>query len=310
MNGSGTNYSLSQAPSQIGTKSYSIGVYDASNNLKSSLFSGSYDVKKLNVAPTLSFMSGNSTATVGASYSVQLQGNDNDSNLRLITINWGDGSSNSQNASNGSMLTFSHTYSSANSFTWSATAIDSANASSSAVSKTVSVSTAVVTPPVTSTSGYSKIANNGSTLSDSAQLGANSNDWACTKDNKTGLIWEVKTTDGGLRDYKNFYSWYEPDATKNGGDAGYQNYGTCKGSQCDTYAFTNAVNANGLCGKTDWRMPTVAELMKLVVCSDGKSDTDGSCTNYMTVTSPTINTTYFPNTNYLFWSSSPYANYK
>ena len=35
MNGSGTNYSLSQAPSQIGTKSYSIGVYDASNNLKS-----------------------------------------------------------------------------------------------------------------------------------------------------------------------------------------------------------------------------------------------------------------------------------
>ncbi|MEN9597607.1 MAG: hypothetical protein RL236_2041, partial [Pseudomonadota bacterium] len=51
------------------------------------------------------------------------------------------------------------------------------------------------------------------------------------------------------------------------------------------------------------------ELMQLVFCSDGKSDTDGSCTNYMTVTGPTINTTYFPNTpSHFFWSSSPNAN--
>jgi len=58
----------------------------------------------------------------------------------------------------------------------------------------------------------------------------------------------------------------------------------------------------------DWRLPTKYELMQLVFCSDGKSDTDGSCTNYMTVTRPTINTTYFPNTpSDWFWSSSPVA---
>ena len=167
-------------------------------------------------------------------------------------------------------------------------------------------------PPVntapSSATGYTKISNSGATLPATAQLGANPNDWACTKDNKTGLIWEVKTTDGGVQDWKSTYSWYEPDAKKNGDGAGYQNLGTCKGSNCDTYAFTKAVNAKGLCGKKDWRMPTKDELVKLVVCSDGK-DAYGSCTkNYKTVTSPTINTTYFPNTpSTWFWSSSPYA---
>ena len=300
MSGSGTSFSTVQAPTQIGQQIFSVGIYDANNILKSNSMTGNFEIVKANTFPTLSFMSGNTTATVGTSYSVQLQGNDSDNNLSLITINWGDGSSNSQNASNGSTLTFSHTYSSANSFTWSATAIDSANASSSAVSKTVSVSTAVVTPPVTSTSGYSKIANNGSTLSDSAQLGANPNDWACTKDNKTGLIWEVKTTDGGLRDINNYYSWYEPDASKNGGVAGKQNGGTCKGSQCDTYAFTNAVNAKSLCGKKDWRMPTVEELKGLL--------TTTPTVNQPLNDSLYIDATYFPNsTNNWFWSSSPYA---
>ena len=141
----------------------------------------------------------------------------------------------------------------------------------------------------------------GTTLTDTAVLGSGSNDWACTKDNKTGLTWEVKTDDGGLRDYKNSYSWYEPDASKNGGNAGYKNLGNCKGSQCDTYAFTNAVNAQGLCGKNDWRMPTIDELKGLL-------------TTQSTINQPLnklsyIDATYFPNMNTnWFWSSSPHAN--
>jgi hypothetical protein len=162
--------------------------------------------------------------------------------------------------------------------------------------------------------GYTKISNSGTVLPDTATLGSGANDWACTKDNKTGLTWEVKTDDGGLRDKDWYYSWYKPSGD-NGGFAGYTD--TTNGTpncstqnNCNTDAFTNAVNTKGLCGKKDWRMPTKDELMKLVVCSDGKYETDGSCTNFSSVTKPTINSTYFPNTvSSWYWSSSPDANY-
>ena len=165
------------------------------------------------------------------------------------------------------------------------------------------------------TFSYTKIANDGSELPKTAKLGTNPKDWACTKDNNTGLIWEVKTTDGGLRDSTKTYQWYEPDASKNGGFAGYENGGQ------NTYAYPPAVNAQGLCGAKDWRLPTIQELGELLVCSDGQYKTWNSsnnvdknlidCTNYGsgTLTRPTINTTYFPDIkdNYWFWSSSPGA---
>jgi hypothetical protein len=155
--------------------------------------------------------------------------------------------------------------------------------------------------PTASTFSYAKISNSGATLPATAKLGTGTTDWACTKDNQTGLIWEVKTTDGGLRDMNNAYTWYEPDASKNGGNAGYQNLGTCKGSQCDTYAFTKAVNAKGLCGKKDWRMPTIEELKGLLTTTL----TFNQPLNYKFY----IDATYFPNTNTWFWSSSPYADF-
>jgi hypothetical protein len=178
----------------------------------------------------------------------------------------------------------------------------------------VIVSTAEINTIPISTTGYTKISNSGAILPDTAKLGSGSNDWACTKDNKSGLTWEVKTDDGGLRDKDWTYSWYKPSGD-NGGFAGYTDttYGAPNCStkdNCNTDAFTNAVNAKGLCGKNDWRMPTKDELMKLVYCSDGKYDTDGACTNYTSVTRPTINSTYFPNTlSDWYWSSSPYAGY-
>jgi hypothetical protein len=164
------------------------------------------------------------------------------------------------------------------------------------------------------TSVYTKISNSGAVLPDTATLGSGANDWACTKDNKTGLTWEVKTDDGGLRDKDWYYSWYKPSGD-NGGSVGYtdvhKDWGVPNCStkdNCNTYAFTNAVNAKGLCGKKDWRMPTVDELKTLVYCSDGKYNTDGSCTNDNSVVQPVINTTYFPNTMLrLYWPSSLYA---
>lgn len=161
--------------------------------------------------------------------------------------------------------------------------------------------------------GYTKISNSGAVLPYSAKLGSGDNDWACTKDGKTGLVWEVKTDDGGLRDKDWTYSWYKPSGD-NGGNAGYTD--TTDGApncstkdNCNTDAFTNTVNAKGLCGKKDWRMPTVDELKTLVYCSDGKYDKNGSCTNSGSISTPTINSTYFPNTYDLYWSSSPYDSF-
>ena len=139
---------------------------------------------------------------------------------------------------------------------------------------------------------YTKISNTGATLPNSAVLGNASNDWACTKDNRTGLIWEVKTKDGGLRDMDNKYTNYPGDNSSTNADG-----------------FASEVNKQTLCGVANWRLPTKQELMALVNCSDGKYNVDRSCVNYENLSQPTINTTYFPNTkSYMFWTSSLDAN--
>lgn len=163
---------------------------------------------------------------------------------------------------------------------------------------------------------YTKVSNTGNDLDASAALGGNADDWGCTRDNITGLLWEVKTTDGGLRDTGWSYTWYS-DATRgdgtsnelNAGDAGVENGGTCfnqydittndTGNYCDTAGFVAAVNASGLCGFTDWRLPTRRELETLI---------------HFGAQNPAIDTNYFPNTAALFgdyywisatWPSSP-----
>ena len=132
--------------------------------------------------------------------------------------------------------------------------------------------------------------------------------WACVKDNVTGLIWEVKTDDDGLHDKDWTYTWYEPDSSKNGGDAGTQNAGSCGStSPCDTHSYVPAVNAAGWCGAKDWRMPTVDELSGIARLDRYQ---------YPATDAPAIDTDFFPNTTSttaqygyyaVFWSSSPVA---
>jgi predicted secreted protein len=108
----------------------------------------------------------------------------------------------------------------------------------------------------------------------------------------TGLVWEVKTTNG-LHSQGNLYSWYNPDAAVNGGAPGVQNGGRCEGSKCDTYAYVQEVNKQGLCGAKDWRLPGRKELHAIVDNGHDK---------------PAIDTSYFPNTPAShFWTASPYA---
>lgn len=142
---------------------------------------------------------------------------------------------------------------------------------------------------------YTKIASNGSVLPASATS------WNCVRDNLTGLTWEVKTNDGGLRDMDWTYTWYDDIHTdNNGGDPGYTGSNTCGGTlpngQCNAQAFVAAVNAVGLCGNSDWRLPTRRELQGLVDYG-------------IAYPGPTIDSTYFPNTAQSWYlSSSTYAN--
>ncbi len=144
---------------------------------------------------------------------------------------------------------------------------------------------------------FTKIANNGSVLSATAALGSAPTDWACTKDNVTGLIWEIKTTTG-LRNKDHSYTWYNSNAATNGGAVGTASGGTCAATgRCDTEKFAADVNAAGLCGATDWRMPTDDELVTIVDYG-------------IAYPGPTIDTTWFPNTIASgFWSASADAGY-
>ncbi len=122
--------------------------------------------------------------------------------------------------------------------------------------------------------------------------GEGSRNWGCTRDNVTGLVWEVKDT-SGLQASGNTYSWHSPDKGLNGGAPGSKNGGQCEGGDCDTHAFVQKINEQKLCGRSDWRLPTRQELLSIVDNSNFK---------------PAVDTRFFPNTvPAYYWSSSPYA---
>jgi len=131
---------------------------------------------------------------------------------------------------------------------------------------------------------YTKISNLGLPLEEEALLGAGDNDWACTRDNNTSLIWEIKTTDGGPRDADWLYTWFSTDAAINGGVVGTQNLpeGECGNTieNCNTTEYRDWINSVGLCGWTDWRVPSSTELGGL---------SSGS------IFSPSVDTIFFPN---------------
>jgi Protein of unknown function (DUF1566) len=155
---------------------------------------------------------------------------------------------------------------------------------------------------------YTKICNSGQsagsgTCPASPALGAGTNDWGCTRDNVTSLIWEIKTAGvTELRSTAHTYAWYSTDAATNGGNEGSVGSNTCAAtlpsSQCNTKAFATAVNAVGLCGATDWRLPNRKELQSIV--DYGKPS--------FSPAQPVVDLGYFPNTRrYYYWSSSSYA---
>lgn len=78
---------------------------------------------------------------------------------------------------------------------------------------------------------------------DGGALPNDADTWDCVRDQVTGLIWENKT-DAGLRDWSRQFAFGDGPDAANG--------------------YVDAVNAQGLCGFRDWRLPSVAELQDLV----------------------------------------------
>ena len=152
---------------------------------------------------------------------------------------------------------------------------------------------------------YQKIDRNGKPL----ERGVSA--WGCVLDEVSGLMWEVKhPVDGeygnaGLHDGDDLFTWYSSVRVENGGAIGDWNsrFNQCAGfeegkpmSFCNMEEFTRRVNEQGLCGYSDWRIPSRPELDSLV--NFGR-------------TMPAIDTEYFPNTkNEFYWSRSATAGFK
>ncbi len=117
----------------------------------------------------------------------------------------------------------------------------------------------VFTPLVQGGDIYTKLDGEGRELPDDAPS------WAMVKDNTTGLIWEVKTSDGSIHDKDKTFKWKKLEKE-----------------------FFSELNKDKFGGFDDWRLPLDEELNTVV---------DKQASN------PKINTNYFPNTEAVpFWA--------
>ena len=88
--------------------------------------------------------------------------------------------------------------------------------------------------------------------------------WSCVRDNISGLIWETKQPagTGSVSDTNYTYTWSLQSNTASGNRQEYNNH--CALKICDTNSFVEEINIQNLCGGTDWRIPTVSELMSII----------------------------------------------
>ncbi|KXO07716.1 hypothetical protein AKG98_2184 [Moritella sp. JT01] len=117
-------------------------------------------------------------------------------------------------------------------------------------------------------------------------------EWFCVLDNKTKLMWEVKTVigSGDVNDADYIYSWFKSSDADFNGHGVTENGGICvDSSSCDTEKFKIAMNELDWCGYNDWRLPTRLELQSII--------------NYSQII-PAVETVFFPHAQSLnYWTA-------
>jgi len=114
--------------------------------------------------------------------------------------------------------------------------------------------------------------------------------WSIVRDNTTGLVWELKDSNNGTADYDNphdadnRYTWFEDNASRNGGDPG------MPGTATDTSDFIESLNSRSFGGYSDWRLPSAKELIWVL-----DRGVDGP---------PYISSFYFPRTADEYWTAT------
>ncbi|WP_169314633.1 DUF1566 domain-containing protein [Thiothrix nivea] len=117
------------------------------------------------------------------------------------------------------------------------------------------------------------------------------------KDNTTSLVWEIKSNTAGDPRYREWlYQLGHGGMSPAGGSYPCAGVGTC-----DSDAYIQLVNSMALCGKTNWRLPTILELVGTSGSTTGRGE-DGKfpepgvptgIANYAATGDPAIDTSAF-----------------
>ena len=130
----------------------------------------------------------------------------------------------------------------------------------------------------------------------------------CVFDSATGLTWEGKPA-SGFRANTNTFTNYDNTTTLQKRIPGAPDTFVMPtlaevNAATNSIGYVAAVNASALCGYTNWRMPTKAELLTINKVANGGLGNDGSGSGIDGDV-----TAWFPNTiNGMTWTSTPYPN--
>lgn len=101
--------------------------------------------------------------------------------------------------------------------------------------------------------------------SQGAALTADAKEWACTMDERTGLVWENKSADASSVQFKDRLFAFESETfkpfSKDVDLAGCKDAGD---EVCTTSQYVEFINKQSLCGITGWRLPTYRETYDLL----------------------------------------------